>query len=74
MTSASARQSALERMRRHREEMQLAVAEGLSLEAARERLATLRAHASRLYVDPAPELVPPAGPQAEPVLQWWQRD
>lgn len=60
------------RRRRHLEEMQLAIAEGLSLDQARERLASYRAQERRLHADdqPAserPELAPEA-------LPWWQRD
>jgi hypothetical protein len=57
-----------ERMRQHREELQLALDESLTLAQARERLASYRDHLPRL-----------AGPSRamsadRPRQVWWQRD
>jgi hypothetical protein len=74
MTHACAYQRDVERLRRHREEMQVAIAEGLSLEGARERLDSFRAHAARLDADRAPVPVAPAASPRPLLPQWWQRD
>ena len=73
----------LERMRRHREEMELALAEGLTLDEARQRLASYRDHRPRLDAPvapaaalsgaPSPVLVAPAD-EDEDRRPWWQRD
>lgn len=59
--------SQAQRMRRHREELQLALDEQLTLDQARERLGSYRDHLPRL-----------AGPsramQARPLPYWWQKD
>lgn len=62
------------RMRRHREEMQLALREGLTLDAARARLFALRDRARRQIAEarrasPAP---PVAAPAARP--HFWYDD
>lgn len=78
-------QAELERLRRHREEMVIAIAEGLSLDAARERLASYRANLRRLAAvstAPTPPVSPPrpapaeagAQPGEEPSGFWWNRD
>lgn len=76
---------ARERRRLHREEMQLAVREGLSLDEARERLASYRAHAPRLDAPIAASIAQAAAPAAtltapadagegdEADQPWWMR-
>lgn len=66
----------LRRMRRHREEMQFAIAEGLSLGEARERLRSYRSNLKRLAGEAAAAPAPavPAPPPAERPQLWWQRD
>ena len=64
----AARLAPAERMRRHREELQLALSERLSLDQARERLRTYRDHLPRLAGAPARAM------DAGRPLQWWQRD
>ena len=62
------------RLRRHREEMELAIVEGLSIEAARERLRTYRAHLPRMAVPiGASSRLAPTVPAERPV-HWWQRE
>jgi len=68
MTHACAYQKQIDKMRRHRLALELALREGLSLDAARERLASLAVHRQRLAAPP-----PPAPPPAPPPL-WYQRD
>ena len=63
--------AAVLRMRRHREEMQLALAENLTLDQARERLSSLQAHRSQLEGPPAATVTPPAG---EPRLWYKELD
>lgn len=65
----------LRRLARHREEMQLAVHEGLSLPEARRKLARARWAATlRRIAQRAATRAPAAtAPAEEPVLQWWQR-
>jgi hypothetical protein len=71
------RLSDAERMRRHREELQLALAEDLPLAEARRILADRRAEARRRawfeVKSPAPAstTLPPAAPAPR---FWWQRD
>jgi hypothetical protein len=73
--------------RRHLEEMRLALAEGLSIDAARERLSSYRDHLPRLAMPSAPAAALAAQPAPcvaagaadddeadERRLQWWQRD
>jgi hypothetical protein len=65
------------RLKRHREEMQLAVAEGLTLAQARSRLLTERLHRTRLESEPpVAELDqgPPPPAPAERQLPYWLRD
>lgn len=62
-----------EQLRRHREELEVALAEGLPLDAARARLASYRDHLPRLGAPIDTGLVPPPA-EAERPLQWWQRD
>ena len=63
-----------EQLRRHREEMEFAVAHGLSLEEARQRLASYRAHLPRLGAPTDERALVPPPVEAERPLQWWQRD
>lgn len=61
------------RRRRHIEEMRLAIAEGLSLDAARMRLHAQRCHQSRLDA-PSPRSAP-AAPQPAPAQRrpfYWE--
>ena len=69
----------LERMRRHREAMEVAIAEGLTLDAARERVSSYRAHLRRLAADsvaaPTPAPPRPAAHAARPQQAfWWNKD
>lgn len=67
--SACAFQKRIDRMRQHREELALAIAQGLTLDQARERLASFRDHRPRLE---APIGEPAARPERLP--HWWERD
>jgi hypothetical protein len=70
----------IEKMRRHREELQLAIAEGLTLDQARERLASYRNHEPRLGARPLPpkaepeRVEPPIEDEDDRPLPWWRRD
>jgi hypothetical protein len=71
---------ALERMRRHREEMELAIAEQLTLDQARRICAErrrLRRSATRSTLPlpaSAPPSTSPSPPAQEPAQPWWMRD
>jgi hypothetical protein len=54
--------------------MEFAVAHGLSLEEARQRLASYRAHLPRLGAPTDERALVPPPVEAERPLQWWQRD
>lgn len=65
----------VERMRRHREEMQLAIAEQLPLTTARRVCQERRRQArSRSLSSPAAPLPVPISEPSEPPRYWWQRD
>jgi hypothetical protein len=55
-------------MRQHREELELALRYGISLDAARERLTSYRDHQARLKAD---DQAPVEEPERE--LMWWQK-
>jgi hypothetical protein len=68
MNAPCAYQKQVDRMRRHREELQLALAERLTLDEARERLRSYNDHRPRLEAAaPAPDA--PARP-----VPWWMPD
>ena len=60
------------RRQRHLEEMQLAIAEALTLDQARERLASYRAQERRLRADDRAQQK--RLELADEALPWWQRD
>lgn len=63
-----------EQLRRHREELQLALAQGLSLDDARRHLDSYRDHASRLIAPIGATVSLPPPVATDRPLQWWQRD
>lgn len=62
-----------ERLKRHREEMQRALADGISLAEARERMASDRHRAAQSLLDSKRAGLPAPRERAPLPEQWWQQ-
>ena len=62
------------RLRRHREEMEVAIVDGLSLEEARERLRSYQAHLPRLAAPIEGSIAQPQPAEPARPVHWWQRE